>query len=265
MSEGRTSGCFAALVALVILAALGVVCGGIGVGAWFWWSSRIPTEGIVEGGPWTLRVDNPNDVPISVTCALESSPPVEVAAHAKADLQITTLPVFCTGSTATGAKVLELTSSAPPEDGVWTVTATVVAGPAEATTAPADPAPEATPEPETRPDEPEKAQARKEPTRTTPKTGASAAPATEAVSAPPAKAAILSFRYPSGPKFVDIQVAIDGRSLGTRPSGATVTPGSHTIQFYKDGVVNISCPVDVDEDGRVVSLSRKLGCPSLRE
>lgn len=251
MAENR--GCLGAFIALVVLAALGVVLLGVAAGGWFWYSNTAPPPGSANG-PWTLTIDNPNVSPITVTCALESAAPTEIGAGEKATIEVTSLPVMCTGTAVSGVRVVDFTTTSPPADGRgWTTVATVEAGKAE---------PVAAVEPEPEPDvEPLKpglvAAATKKPTKV-------AAPVEAPVEPAPAprRTAPVIFRYPPGPKFTDIEVSVDGDTIGVRPNGATLAIGSHSVQFYKDGVVNISCPIEVLPEGRVVALNRKLTCPS---
>lgn len=261
MSESR-GGCIGALVIVVALCAFTVVVLGLFAGGWYWYANvRGAPVVTTSTGPWTLSVQNPNPVPISVSCALESAAPVEVAPGGAAEVQVTNLPVMCTGTTEAGLRALSFDTSVPPTDGHrWSVTAErVVAGePAAEDKAPAQP------------DEDAEVRTTAPAATTLPKAaGAVKAVATAATTkkvepavpppAPP-KTAPVSFRYPGGPKFGDLEVSIDGVSAGTRPSGATVRVGSHTIQFT-NGSINLSCPIDVGEGGRVVALPRKLDCP----
>lgn len=251
MAENR--GCLGAFIAMVVVAALGVVLLGLAAGGWFWYSNTSPRPGGAASGPWMLTVDNPNTSAITVSCALESAAPTEVGPGEKVAIQVTSLPVMCTGTTTSGVRVVDFTTTSPPADGRgWSTVATVEAGPPDPVVA------EPQPEPEVKPLKPGLAPVA---TRKAPPVAAKVVPEPAPAPAPKRTAPVI-FRYPPGPKFAEVEVSVDGNPIGTHPNGATLTIGSHSVQFYKDGVVNISCPIEVLPEGRVVALNRKLTCPS---
>ena len=84
-------------------------------------------------------------------------------------------------------------------------------------------------------------------------------PATEPVDATVA----VGFVLPSGGKWNDLKVGVDGKKLGKRPLRTRVTPGLHTFTFETEGV-DLSCPVEVGSSGRTIILDqKKKSCPSV--
>lgn len=72
----------------------------------------------------------------------------------------------------------------------------------------------------------------------------------------------IGFVLPSGGKWDELVVGVDGSSLGKRPLRTRVTPGSHTFTFKADGI-DLTCPIDVGSSGRTIILDqKKKSCPS---
>jgi len=72
----------------------------------------------------------------------------------------------------------------------------------------------------------------------------------------------VGFVLPSGGKWDELTVGVDGSSLGKRPLRARVTPGTHTFTFKTEGL-DLSCPIDVGSSGRTIILdAKKKSCPS---
>ena len=72
----------------------------------------------------------------------------------------------------------------------------------------------------------------------------------------------MGFVLPSGGKWDELTVGVDGSSLGKRPLRARVTPGSHTFTFKTEGL-DLSCPIEVGSSGRTIILdAKKKSCPS---
>ena len=79
---------------------------------------------------------------------------------------------------------------------------------------------------------------------------------------PPADTTVaVGFVLPSGGKWDDLVVGVDGKSLGKRPLRTRVTPGNHTFTFESDAV-DLSCPLQVGSSGRTIILDqKKKACP----
>ena len=72
----------------------------------------------------------------------------------------------------------------------------------------------------------------------------------------------VGFVLPSGNKWDDLKVGVDGKKLGKRPLRTRVTPGLHTFTFETDGL-DLSCPIEVGSSGRTIILDqKKKACPS---
>ena len=72
----------------------------------------------------------------------------------------------------------------------------------------------------------------------------------------------VGFVLPSGAKWDDLKVSVDGKSLGKRPLRTRVTPGLHTFTFRGEEV-DLSCPIDVGASGRTIILDqKKKACPA---
>jgi hypothetical protein len=72
----------------------------------------------------------------------------------------------------------------------------------------------------------------------------------------------VGFVLPSGARWDDLKVTVDGKSLGKRPLRARVTPGLHTFTFRGEEV-DLSCPIEVGTSGRTIILDqKKKACPA---
>lgn len=72
----------------------------------------------------------------------------------------------------------------------------------------------------------------------------------------------VGFVLPSGAKWEDLKVSVDGKSLGRRPLRTRVSPGLHTFTFRGEEV-DLTCSIEVGTSGRTIILDqKKKACPS---
>lgn len=79
---------------------------------------------------------------------------------------------------------------------------------------------------------------------------------------PPAEETVaVGFVLPSGAKWEDLKVSVDGKSLGRRPLRTRVTPGMHSFSFRGEEI-DITCSIEVGTSGRTIIIDqRKKSCP----
>lgn len=71
----------------------------------------------------------------------------------------------------------------------------------------------------------------------------------------------VGFVLPSGAKWDDLKVSVDGKSLGRRPLRTRVTPGMHSFSFRGEEI-DITCSIEVGTSGRTIIIDqKKKSCP----
>ncbi len=71
----------------------------------------------------------------------------------------------------------------------------------------------------------------------------------------------VGFVLPSGAKWEDLKVSVDGKSLGRRPLRTRVTPGMHSFSFRGEEI-DITCSIEVGTSGRTIIIDqKKKSCP----
>jgi hypothetical protein len=229
-----------------------------------------------QGDRWTLTIEPPPAAPAELASAELTAP--EDAAAATVDptpkpFAPEAAPPGTTTDPASAPTASEAPTAAAPTTTAPTTTAPTTTAPTSATTTSSSTASTSSAASPTSSrtsgsgSTAKPASSTSKPGASTSGTSTSTASSTGTSTSKPASSggatAAMNFSLPSGGKWQEVEVFIDGRTQGKRPLRATVTVGRHSVRFVGEDI-DLTCAVDVPDYGRSVALEgRKPKCPSI--